>query len=224
MLGSMENIISMRLFGSHARGEADLGSDIDILLVVENGYLEPCSEKFPRKADISVYSRDKLEQMFQEGHLFAWHLFLESVPYCSARSEAWFMSLGTPAEYREAREDITQFMGIIEDALASMESEDCYIYEAGILHLAMRNLGMILGYLHTGKPNFSRYSALQLPEKFAPSISAPEYEMLLACRRASTRADTSGELPSYQQVGRLSFAIRDWLDKLNLICHSKVVG
>lgn len=215
MHDSSANVLSLRLFGSHARGEADEGSDIDVLLVLDDGTVGPPLMDLPGKPDISIYSRDKLEQMFRDGHLFAWHLFLESIPYCSTRSEAWFRSLGKPAEYREAQQDIAQFMGILEEALAGMASEDCYVFEAGIAHLAMRNLGMILSYVHRGVPNFSRYSALQLPKEIAPSISSREYEMLLACRRASTRGDIAVELPACEQVRQISLPLKTWLNQLN---------
>lgn len=214
MRDSSANVLSLRLFGSHARGEADEGSDIDVLLVLDDATAGPPLMDLPGKPDISIYSRDKLEQMFREGHLFAWHLFLESIPYCSTRSEAWFRSLGKPAEYREAQQDIAQFMGILEEALAGMASEDCYVFEAGVAHLAMRNLGMILGYIHRGTPNFCRYAALQLPKEIAPEISHREYEMLLSCRRASVRGDVAVELPSFEQIQQISLPLKIWLKQL----------
>jgi predicted nucleotidyltransferase len=214
MLDRHDDILSLRLFGSHARGEADEGSDIDILLVPEDGYKANLEIALPGNPDISIYSRTRLEQMFNDGHLFAWHLFLESTPYSSNRREDWFRSLGKPGVYREAEEDIVQFTGILDDALSGMKEEDNYVFEAGIAHLAMRNLGMILNYVHKGVPDFSRYSALRLPSNIAPNLSEHDYEMLFACRRMSARGDISVAPPAFTQIQCISDTLEIWLNKI----------
>src|SRR3546814_18957257 len=80
------NVVSIRLFGSMARGDYDDLSDVDVLVVVEDR-----SGKVPEEAvrahlsptichppTISWYGRKRLSTMFAEGHLFAWHLFHQS--------------------------------------------------------------------------------------------------------------------------------------------------
>src|SRR3546814_20282552 len=80
------NVVSIRLFGSMARGDYDDLSDVDVLVVKEDR-----SGKVPEEAvrahlsptichppPISWYGRKRLSTMFADGRLFAWHLFHQS--------------------------------------------------------------------------------------------------------------------------------------------------
>ena len=77
----------VRIFGSRTRGDHDEYSDLDIIVVSEGlnmlkreeikNYLE---KRFHCDVSISWYSKIKLNKYFTEGHLFAWHLYLESKP------------------------------------------------------------------------------------------------------------------------------------------------
>ncbi|WP_422647987.1 hypothetical protein OJJOAM_002202 [Cupriavidus sp. H18C1] len=168
MHDSTDNILTVRLFGSHARGEADEGSDVDILVVVHDASNSPSNLALPNNTDVSLYSAERIASMFAEGHLFAWHLYLESVPYGSLVHDDWFKSLGRPSEYKEASLDLEQFVSILEESLDSLDRGHNYIFEAGICHLALRNIGMILSHIEKGRPDFSRYAAIRLPAELRP--------------------------------------------------------
>jgi nucleotidyltransferase-like protein/YCII-related domain-containing protein len=75
-------------FGSICRGEILLGSDIDLLALVD-GYetrLDP---------DIfSLYSYGRVAELWSEGNPFAWHLFLESKLIFTADGSDFLNSLG----------------------------------------------------------------------------------------------------------------------------------
>jgi predicted nucleotidyltransferase len=184
-------ILSHRLFGSHARGESDAGSDIDVLLVVESPdiHTEDIAHdlNLGPKADISIYTANRIEQMFLQGHLFAWHLYLESMPYSSDCREDWFKALGAPSAYRDGNSDIDEFLHTLEEAIASFEGGNNIIFEAGICHLACRNLGLFLSHAHCGRPDFSRYSALNLQSEAKLHLSKEAYDQLVLCRRISKR-------------------------------------
>jgi predicted nucleotidyltransferase len=66
---------SMYLFGSYAREEQKIDSDIDIL-IVSNQYNDPIINN---EIAISVYSIEQLVKYAQHGSLFVLHLILESV-------------------------------------------------------------------------------------------------------------------------------------------------
>ncbi|MCG8435843.1 MAG: nucleotidyltransferase domain-containing protein, partial [Gammaproteobacteria bacterium] len=77
-----ENVLSVRLFGSQARGDSDILSDCDILVVVadrtgkvdENVIHRLCEKELGKTPTISWYGVNRLKKMFRDGHLFAWHL------------------------------------------------------------------------------------------------------------------------------------------------------
>lgn len=59
------------VFGSLCRGELDNKSDIDILIISD--------EKFGSEYNkYSVYSYEKIRELWLDGNPFAWHLYLES--------------------------------------------------------------------------------------------------------------------------------------------------
>jgi predicted nucleotidyltransferase len=184
-------ILSHRLFGSHARGESDADSDIDVLLVVEspNIRVEDIARdlNLSSNADISIYTASRIEKMFAGGHLFAWHLYLESIPYSSDRREDWFKALGAPAAYLDDNSDIGEFLNTLEEAIVSFEAGENIVFEAGICHLACRNLGLFLSHAHCGRPDFSRYAAINLRSDAKLQLTKEAYDQLAMCRRISKR-------------------------------------
>lgn len=215
-------IISCRLFGSLARGDNDKYSDMDVLIVIdiESSQHEKI-KKLARKmgvshdADISIYTRRRIFDMFNTGHLFAWHIYLESVPYFKGHEDPWFNCLERPRAYLEAKADTDQFLNILEDSLHALISGSNHIFEAGIAHMALRNIGMIQSYVHSKIPNFSRYSIMHLPSTIAPPISNESYELLLNCRRASKRG-SSTLLPNKDTILDILLPLRDWIKKMRV--------
>lgn len=71
-----KNIKCLVLFGSHARGDHDLSSDID-LLGIDNSYDYGAISN--GKTNFSLYSEKKIKQMMSEGDLFALHIKEEGI-------------------------------------------------------------------------------------------------------------------------------------------------
>jgi len=91
-----KNIKCLVLFGSHARGDHDLHSDID-LLGIDNSYDYGVTSI--GTTNLSLYSEDKIKQMMIEGDLFALHIKEEGV--CIYNSEA-FNDLKRHFTYKES--------------------------------------------------------------------------------------------------------------------------
>jgi predicted nucleotidyltransferase len=193
MLDNIGNIFSLRLFGSTFRGDSDAGSDLDILVVTDNQKiaLHEVKRYFSQQknVDFSIYSRERIIEMFKEGHLFAWHLYLESAPVTKKFEDKWFSDLGRPSEYKYAYSDLTQFLILLEEAISSIRSGSNYVFEAGICHVGLRNCSMIISYITTGIPNFSRYSVLELSEVLKLQMKRDYYDNFLRCRRISARGN-----------------------------------
>jgi uncharacterized protein len=89
------NLIRLGWFGSYARGDAGVGSDLDLVAVVESSP-EPFERRalawdlgpLPVPAEILVYTRDEWERMHREGGRFARTLQSEARWLVEPASEA----------------------------------------------------------------------------------------------------------------------------------------
>src|SRR4051812_36936463 len=108
----MGELLGLYVFGSVARGQRDERSDLDLLAVVADragkvpeedivARLPAAFENLERS--ISWYGRNRIEEMFRNGELFAWHLHNETVPIFER--EPFIASLGQPAPYTEGAAD-----------------------------------------------------------------------------------------------------------------------
>lgn len=187
-----EEILSLRLFGSWARADSDVDSDFDVLAVIPNERtLDPdlkCTveDLFDREPSISWYSRRRIEEMFAEGHLFAWHLFNESLPLIPDFIE----TLGPPHNYEDALVDIeslTQILSGIPDQLEMCPANS--VYEAGLLFLCMRNIALSASWFSQAGLDFTRYSPYNTQATLGIAFPIPreDYEVLIRCRLSGQR-------------------------------------
>lgn len=191
-------VLDLRYFGSVVRQDNDSASDVDVLCIVQNKGnidLETLKKKLDhsitrnRPIDFSIYSDIRITKMFQEGHLFAWHIFNESKP---ATTELNFIqSIGSPARYLNAYNDMVKLLEITKDCRASICDPDCSItYEAGLLYVACRNIGITASWHSDNGLNFSRaapYSLTINSEPFNVPLEKTTYAKLCAARHSNAR-------------------------------------
>lgn len=111
------SVTNVAVFGSFGRGDFDELSDIDVLVVVKDGsgttpeqvVTQALTPLLPKRPSISFYGERKLRSIFEGGHLFAWHLYLES--YGIAGFPDLKMVIGEPDAYRTALKDIVGTRG-----------------------------------------------------------------------------------------------------------------
>lgn len=192
-LGNRDYIREIYLFGSVARGEADEYSDIDILIVVDdcedNRYFEikkELSDIFHMPAKwLSVYQISKVEQMWQKGSYFLWHIKKEGVKLYSVRNELEDMLQRLPHYYGYS-DDLREYQQICKDVRDALnEDEDVnYEYELSVLASIIRNTCIAIDYM-CGEMVFGRTSAVEkCIELFKEDISftMEEYDNLYQYR------------------------------------------
>lgn len=194
----MENFKAY-LFGSVARGDQDRMSDTDVLLVYDktlNSRLkaharEQVSSAMSVHCTFAEYSRDHLERMFKEGHLFAWHLHLEALPIPGWENRQDYLhAFPSPAPYIRGLVDAINFsdllMSVQQSVILGSRSP---VYEAGIAYVALRNVGMSLSSSVLGLPCFSRFAPFDVSARLqvAPPCSMDFYQTLIKARHASQR-------------------------------------
>jgi Nucleotidyltransferase domain len=196
-------------FGSICRGEIRQNSDVD-LLVIGGG------DSSQYDADVySIYSYEKIEDLWREGNPFAWHLSLESRLLFSSNQEDFLQSLGTPAPYRYCGRDCERFLALFRDARASLAAgSNSRVFDLSTIFLSIRNIATCFALGVTGQPDFSRSSALRLGVD-SISVSPKSYQILerarILCTRGNGEQITDEEFDStLPQLER----VYDWMSKL----------
>jgi len=173
-------IHDLYIFGSATRGEVSPTSDIDVLVIPlgngQTGYPDAWS----------VYSPAIIQSYFKSGRLFAWHLHLDAKCIYSANPMPFISSLGTPAPYSSAGEDIDDLEGMLRDSLREIQSQTTnLIYELGIAYTAIRDIAMAASWALLERPCFSRNAPFLLPSPCP--ISREAYRGAMLARHSSTR-------------------------------------
>lgn len=194
-------------FGSVCRGEVDSSSDIDLLACLS----EPRQEYDPEK--FSIYSHDRIRELWIEGNPFSWHLHLESKLLYSSDGSNFLSNLGEPAKYSNALEDCKKFnMLFLESYRALMKSSISSVFHLSCMFLATRNFATCYS-LGVGRPNFSRLSPLQLDRNL--SIAHEDFDVYVRARILSTRGYGSAiSSTEVTQAKRVAPDIMRWMEDL----------
>lgn len=194
-------------FGSVCRGEVDFSSDIDLLACLSMPQQEYDPEKF------SIYSHDRIQELWLEGNPFSWHLYLESKLIYSSDNSDFISDLGKPLKYSKALEDCTKFNLLFLESYQSLtKSNVSAVFHLSCMFLATRNFATCYS-LGAGKPIFSRQSPLQLEQKL--SVGQEGFDIYARARILSTRGYGSG-ISNFEveQAKDIAPVIIDWMNEL----------
>lgn len=148
------------LYGSHARGDSDQLSDVDVLVVSNEAVdstLIPTELRVRNQLAIARYSWGEIEGMARYGSLFLQHLRLEgrTVLEGPRAKDRLRDVLGTLAGYTKAKQDLAAFRAVLTDVRESVVSIDCFTFELATVATVFRH-ACILGCSLAGSPCFSR--------------------------------------------------------------------
>lgn len=217
----MGKLLALYIFGSTARGDADDRSDLDILAVVEDQQgtvsIQEVERKLPRhlknrELSISWYGENRIIEMFDNGELFAWHLYRETVPIFENR--AIISELGRPSFYEGGLQDVSSFRKILNGIPFQVDTApENAVYEMGLIYVCLRNIAMAASWTLRGVPDFSRYSPFELPHVRPVPLSRGEFDMAMRCRLAGQRG-LSPPLVAASQVREIHDRIDRWIAEL----------
>jgi hypothetical protein len=193
-------------FGSVCRGDIDLDSDIDVLALTDE-----IDHKFDPLV-FSIYSYSRIQELWNNGNPFAWHLHTESKLLFSSTGDDFIASLGVPKIYSNAASDCATFMEQFVRAKQSLQNGcNSPIFELSCIFLSIRNFATCyaLGYLDIRE--FSRHSARRIGDK-SLIVADNTFDILQRARLISTRGQ--GKIISQievEQVLREIQNIADWM-------------
>jgi hypothetical protein len=188
-------------FGSVCRGEVDVSSDIDMLAIV-NGY----DPRF-NPSDYSVYSYERIHELWEQGNPFAWHLFLESKLVYSQDDIDYLQSIGEPSTYKYGVIDCEKFHEIFLSAKESIDSSALTeIFDLSSVFLAVRNFATCYSLHSDISPDFSRNSARNLGIHSIP-IDTSTYNLFERARVLCTRG--LGEILSPAEIDKAKMTLSE---------------
>lgn len=195
-------------FGSICRGETDTASDIDLLACIST----PKPEIDPKK--FSIYTYERIRQLWREGNPFAWHLHLESRLIFSSDGSDFLADLGAPSRYTKISEDCVKFQKLFSESYHSlMRSNNSIVFHLSCMFLATRNFATCYSF-GTGRPIFSRKSPL-LIERNLP-ISEETFDVFARSRILSTRGYGRSISEAEVDTAKASAPmILDWMQNLS---------
>ena len=168
-------------FGSVCRGDIGPDSDIDLLAIVD-GF----DDRFDPDV-YSIYSRQRIQEIWVEGNPFAWHLSLESRLLHSSDGTDILVELGRPARYDACAHDCKKFQSLFLDAESSIASgRTTRVFDLSMVFLAIRNFATCFSLGYLDRPDFSRHAAIRIG---ADSLAMPAdaYKILERARILCTR-------------------------------------
>lgn len=195
-------------FGSVCRGEIDKSSDIDLLACLSAPSAGIDANRF------SIYSHERIRELWFEGNPFAWHLHLESKLLYSSDGNDFIYELGRPAEYSKSTEDCEKFRSLFLESLGSLEaSSNSPTFDISCMFLAARNFATCYS-LGLGAPVFSRFSPLMIENPLP--ISQEDFGIYARARILSTRGRGAplceSELGDVESSAKTVIA---WMNKLS---------
>ena len=198
-------------FGSICRGEIDYGSDIDLLAIVDR--FAEAEELDPTKFSIYRYSR--MEQLWDEGNPFAWHLATEAKLLFSSAGDDFLNALGKPHSYAQAARDCQNFQRLCCGAQSALETgTNSPVFELSTIFLAVRNFATCYALGSKSVCEFSRLSSRRLGDK-SLLMSDDAFSILEKSRLLSTRGH--GAMVDQDEVALVlqeASAIGKWMDEL----------
>jgi len=194
-------------FGSICRGEISEGSDVDLLAIVDSH-----DSRFDPSV-YSIYSYKRVQELWEEGNPFAWHLAMESRLLFGPND--FLKDLGSPNPYRNCLSDCDKFRNLFREAYDALVAGSVSpVFDLSIIFLSIRNLATCYSLGLTNRPDFSRNSAQRLGTA-SLLLSRDTYRVLERARLLCTRgwgADiTRNGIQS--TVQKLS-VVSEWMDKL----------
>jgi len=196
-------------FGSICRGEIARDSDIDLLAIVES-----FDDRFDPSV-YSIYSYQRITEIWEEGNPFAWHLAMESKLLFSNDGSDFLKSSGNPKPYKACEGDCRKFKQLFMDATISLEQPNhTEIFDLSMVFLAIRNFATCFSLGYLSKPDFSRHSALRLGA-LSLSITPEAYNIFERARILCTRGHGAAIIKRETNFAAQEFhVIEEWMANL----------
>lgn len=174
------------LYGSHARGDADDISDIDVLVVGDRPLITEeihtlLLNSYRGLLHTSHYTWDELEAMSTYGSLFLHHITAEAkaIRYEGNSQKRLMYTLASLCPYKLAARDLSAFRTTVCDVEGGLRVGLPACFELAVLGGVARHASVLGCYL-AGSPTFGRNSIAQAARLFG--MDSAREDLVLAHR------------------------------------------
>ncbi len=213
-------IRAILLYGSHARGDADHTSDVDVCVFLtdlprpsEIAVRELAPSLPQRPLSVVAYTERDLDAMLEHGSLFAWHLKLEArVVYGESYVRSKMRGLRS---FRRHNSEISEYVNLLADLIR--DSCGCPLpneFDLSLLFTIVRNTCIVLSHW-SGVSAFGRLSCFKEATACFLDLPFDEAIFLELSKWKSTyeRGTPPHErLPSQERTDKLIRAVRRLLE------------
>lgn len=214
------------LYGSHARGDADMISDIDVLIV---GATRPKTDEIAKLLPASCegplhtshYTWVEFDAMSEYGSLFLHHIATEAraIRYEGMAQERLRDMLATLRPYQLAKRDLSAFRATVCDVETGLRAGLPPCFELAVLGGVARHAS-VLGCYMAGRPTFGRKSIAKAAELFGMHAAQRDLEFAHRFRLFEEgQCEAPGEV-SLKTVKHLTGVLSIFLDRLEVLFHA----
>lgn len=146
------DVLAVFLFGSTARGDSNVNSDIDLCVVCENLNLTRLRDRKKSVAaifdipedDLSIFTRDAALKMASAGSLFIWHLKQEGKVLFD-RANVYKSLVQDLPEFDNYAEEIDIYKSLLSDVRSSLSMRmQAMSFDLHVLQVVVRNTCILL--------------------------------------------------------------------------------
>lgn len=222
-------IYAIFLYGSSITKEKNEYSDIDVLVVVQYKLRTKDEEKISKvissiynaqKLDISIYDKNKFQNLLDSGSLFIHHLKNEGLLVYSSADKTKEYYFNNLKEFKGLAEDVLLYRRMLIKTKASIELNGVNYYDLCILAMITRNTLTLLNYKQSKERcKFGKSEVFNSIKNTKLKLEFKEYCELLEYRTYFRRNSPRLELPRIENLQLIFKKVEE------LVCYAiKEIG